>query len=544
MRLVKTILLSGGHYHDFEQGSQILCDLMKSFGRFNVVVTEDRSILRRLDGFDLLVMYTQGGDPTPSQEEGLLRFVKKGGGLVGIHSASDTFRQSRAFVRMLGGAFSSHGPLQEFEVTPSSGEDYLNQRLRPFRIKDELYLLEKFDSKNAKVSCSTRWQGKLHPMAYTKSFGKGRVAYIALGHNPSSLRNPGFQKLFLRALDWAARNEGRKAKTINVGVIGYGAYMGRIHIEMMSKTGVFHALAVCDKDPSRVQQARRDFPGIKTYRSIDAMISRAPVDMCVVCLPHNLHMPVVIRCLEAGKDVVCEKPMAVTADECTRMIEAAEKAGKILSINHNRRYDPFFFILKEIIASGAIGSIFHIEAFVGSYCAPPSTWRSEKETSGGCLHDWGAHLVDWCFGLLGEKALSVTGFFHKRFWFEVSNDDEASAIIRFASGAEARVTVSNLSCAPKPLFIIRGTTGSILMPDWETIKIYRSTPVGPAETTLKVREQGWFTDWSTFYFDLADHIFLGDKNPCTPEEGRRVIEVIKKAETSSRTGLSQRLIFG
>jgi predicted dehydrogenase len=229
---------------------------------------------------------------------------------------------------------------------------------------------------------------------------------------------------------------------VRAAVIGYGGAfnMGKAHAEWMNKAGMT-TVAACDVDPKRVAQAVDDFPGIRTYTSVDDLLKDPEVDLCVVILPHNLHASVAIQCAEAGKHVIVEKPMCISVAEADAMIAAAEKSGVMLSIFHNRRHDGDFLTIRDLIQKGTIGEVFHLEACLGGYHQPGSWWRSSKEISGGAMFDWGAHMIDWILNLVPEEIVGVDGYYHKRRWVDVSNEDHTELSIRYASGANAKVEI-------------------------------------------------------------------------------------------------------
>jgi predicted dehydrogenase len=197
-------------------------------------------------------------------------------------------------------------------------------------------------------------------------------------------------------------------ETIRCGVIGYGGAfnMGRAHAEYITQTDGLELTAVCDLDPTRTGAAKEDFAHISTYNDVAQMLAAPDVDLAVIVLPHNLHAPVSIQCSQAGKHVIVEKPMCVTVEEATQMIEASRAAGKMLSVFHNRRQDADYRTLRELVVEKKIiGDVFKIEVWSGGFHKQnPNWWRSSKEISGGYFYDWGAHFLDWLLGLVpGQK---------------------------------------------------------------------------------------------------------------------------------------------
>ena len=125
----------------------------------------------------------------------------------------------------------------------------------------------------------------------------------------------------------------KRAKDIKVGTIGYSASfnMGRAHLSEAARAGMT-PLAVCELDPSRLEAARQDFPGIETYSSVTEMLKKSELNLVAIITPHNTHLKLTLQCLRAGSGVVVEKPFAITTAECDTMIaEAKKRADQLLS---------------------------------------------------------------------------------------------------------------------------------------------------------------------------------------------------------------------
>jgi predicted dehydrogenase len=248
--------------------------------------------------------------------------------------------------------------------------------------------------------------------------------------------------------------------------------------------------------------------------------------------------------------VVVEKPMCLSVAEATAMIEAAEQAGRTLAVFHNRRHDGNVRTIREIVARGILGDLFHIEVTACGYGPgfdperqdPP--WRSLKEVSGGALHDWGAHAIDWILSMAPSRMTQVIGFFHKRIWHDLSNEDQTQALIRFDNGCVAEVLQSHIAFINKPyLWYILGTKGAIIDTGRDAIKGYCQELNGPPGGSLRLRTAAGErevkykeSDWATYYADLAEHLLRGAPVPVSGKDGRRVIAVLEAAEKSARSG--------
>lgn len=330
---------------------------------------------------------------------------------------------------------------------------------------------------------------------------------------------------------------------IRCAVVGYGAAFnqGRSHARQISETPGVKLVAVCDLDPARAAAAEADFPGIAGYTDLGRMIADGVADLAAVVVPHRYHASTALTCLRGGLHVVVEKPMAMTVGECTEMIDAAKAAGRMLTVYHNRRADGDFVTLRDLIRRGVIGEVFHVEYYSGGYGRPGGGWRADKTMSGGAFYDWGAHIVDWVLGLVDTRMESVTGFFHKRVWHDVTNEDQVQGIIRFAGGKVADVQQSSISLGPKPRWRILGTEGAI-------VDRGDRVRVGSGERgacQVRVRVHGYPAEFqvpygdrnpASFYAAVVRHLTAGGPVPVAPESARRVIAVLELAERSSASG--------
>jgi predicted dehydrogenase len=301
-----------------------------------------------------------------------------------------------------------------------------------------------------------------------------------------------------------------------------------MHANQMNEAGM-ETVAACDVDPKRMEAAATEFPGIRTYTSVESLLKDDEVDLCVVILPHNLHAETAIACSKAGKHVVVEKPMCVSTAEADAMIEACQAAGTMLSVFHNRRWDGDFMTMRKLIQEKTIGDVFHIEVCMADFREPGPWWRSDKEVSGGAMFDWGAHIVDWVQQLVPEPIAGVDGYFHKRRWHNRTNEDHTELVIRFESGKTAQIEVSSLAAARKDHWRILGTEGSIVQPAWEDLEV----TVDHKGHLAKFKVKPGPSTWGAYYENIAAHLMRAEELAVKPAEARRTIAIIEAAERSS-----------
>ncbi len=334
---------------------------------------------------------------------------------------------------------------------------------------------------------------------------------------------------------------------IRCGIVGYGPTFnfGWMHGRWIRGVPELELAAICDKDPERAALARQDFPGVDVTTDLDQMLASPDIDLASVVTQHNTHLPLVVRCLEAGKHTVVEKPMCLNIAEADQMIAAAQRAGKTLAVYHNRRHDGNVRAIKEALGQGLIGEVFQLELSACGFGRPGDTWRAQKDVSGGLFYDWGSHAIDWVLSMVPSRMAQISGFYHKLVWTDVSNEDQTRATILFENGTVADITQSSIAYAGKPLWRILGTKGAIVDSGAGAIDGYCRELIGPSGGSFKLitaegeRDVPYEeSDWVTYYADLAAHLLHGAPVPVSAEDGRRVITVLETAEQSSRQGRS------
>jgi predicted dehydrogenase/type 1 glutamine amidotransferase len=531
----KVLLITGGKYHPWDGCSAICKSFLDTTGRYSVTITKDRNDLkaRSLKRFDAVAVYTDSGKLEAAQQDGLVDFVKKGGRLLGLHSATASWQKNAKYIDMIGSSFATHGPILDFPVNIVDNDHVITNRMVDFRVMDEFYILEKYDPSQVEVLATAQWKGKTHPMAYTKEYGEGKIFYTALGHDERVFNHPEYQKLVIRGLDWTF---GRKEKRpLKAGVVGYGGAfnMGRMHMEGLCDVAGFEATAVCEVSAERRNVAEEEQPGIQTYSSVTQMLKKSDVEIVVLITPHNSHAKLALQCLNAGRHVITEKPFCITTKEADDMIKAAKKNKVMLSVFHNRRWDGDYKAIHDVVNKGLLGDIFHIEACMGCYDHPRYWWRSDKKISGGAFYDWGAHIVDWVLGLVPAKMTEISGHFQNdRVWHDVSNEDHCNAVVRFDNGCCANIELSHIAAIGKPRWRILGSLGAMTSTGEKTFDVVSFKEGMRVESKVSALE--W--DWQAYYRNIGDHLLLGEPLVVTPESARRVIGAIETAEKSSKAG--------
>ncbi len=540
----KVLLMLGGKYHEFEKCGEILADFLTRTAGYEVVATTDRGRFRKLDGFDAVIIHTQGGKLTAAQERGLLDFVRKGGGLVGLHGATASFTKNDGYMEMIGMEFVEHGPRCDITVEHSDDYEEIVPRVEKTWVQfDEVYTMKKRTEKKLRPFQYTWWQFERQVLGYTRTYGKGRVLYTGLGHSERGFRRPEFLNLVHKAVRWAAKE---KEQPLRWGIVGYGPLfgMGAHHAAFIGQTAGMELVAICDKDPARLDAAKEEQgKDVKCFLDTKDLVKSGCCDGVTAILPHNVHALVTVPLLEAGLHVISEKPFAITPDECDAMIDAAKDAGVVLSVYHSRHWDNDMWTIRELVEAGEIGEVFSIEHNMCGYGRPGQAWRTHKPISGGLMYDMGAHGFEKIFQIVpktdANRRAALFGNYLKMVWHDTTNEDHARAYVRFESGLEAMLTQSDLHAAAKPSWIVLGTNGScVSTPDGIELKQYMN---GAIRTTTVPYKPG--LTWLSYYWNFADHMFAGVPLIITPELAKATIQCVHGCEMASDAGKSLDVTF-
>ena len=328
------------------------------------------------------------------------------------------------------------------------------------------------------------------------------------------------------------------SRTISVGLLAYGA-IGDEHNRAIAATPGLHLAAVADTNPERLAAAQVLAPDVTTFTDSTTMLDSGLIELVVISTPPNSHYQWAKESLARGINVILEKPMALTLQECDELMELAAAKNLLLVVYQNRRFDADFVTMKKLIDDGSIGEVFSYESFVGGYSKPCSYWHSMVDVSGGAIFDWGSHFIDQILAIIPGKIDSVTGINQKRLWTHVTNADHADVSITFANGVRATFTNSDLAAARKPKFYVLGTTGAIIG-NWDPAA--GSAPadlpailtIHRADGTSEVITNTAPTPYS-FHKGVVEYLNHQTPMSVTTAQSRDVVAIMQAAEESAQS---------
>lgn len=345
-------------------------------------------------------------------------------------------------------------------------------------------------------------------------------------------------------------------KQYKAALVGYGG-MGHWHFEGICKTDRVKFVGVYDIDPKRMELAKSE--GFeKLYDSYEAMLADASLDIIVVATPNNFHKTLVCQALEAGKAVVCEKPVAMSSGELQDMMDTAKRTGSLFTIHQNRRADADYLAMREQAESGLLGKVFEIESRVTGSRGIPEGWRQYAVAGGGMMLDWGVHLIDQ---LMMMNPTPVTSVFCDMYHVAYQECDDGFKLqLKFEDGVMATIEVGTSHYIEAPRWYVCGDRGALTIPDWSCNgKVVRAsqhevtweeeiiyTKAGPTKTMaprakdtieeIALDPDKYFSDYDVFYRNLADVLDGTAELRVKPEEAMRVMKIMEAAFESDRTG--------
>lgn len=201
-------------------------------------------------------------------------------------------------------------------------------------------------------------------------------------------------------------------KKLGIALVGLGSYSGGQLAPALQETEHCYLAGIVTGTPSKIPTWKEKYSipdkNIYNYQTFDSIKANKDIDIVYVVLPNSMHAEYVIRAAAAGKHVICEKPMAITVEDCDRMIDACNKAGKMLSIGYRLHFEPYNLEMARLGREKTFGKLKKMVAGFG-FRPPSNVWRLKKELSGGGpLMDVGIYCIQGFCYVSGTEPISVT----------------------------------------------------------------------------------------------------------------------------------------
>ncbi len=338
-------------------------------------------------------------------------------------------------------------------------------------------------------------------------------------------------------------------------IIGFGG-MGSWHYEnISSKIPQINVKGIFDIRDQANEKAQE--LGVFVYPTLEALLEDSDIDLVTIAVPNNFHKDLSIRCMRAGKHVICEKPVTMDADELVEIIRVSEETGKLFSVHHNRRWDKDYVTIKKIISEDMIGKPYFIESRVQGSRRAMHGWRGYKVNGGGMVLDWGVHLLDQLMYMIDSPVVSVAAHLFNNFTEEV--DDNIKIFIRFENGVSGLLEMSTNCFVNLPRWHVSCLDGTAVIEDWKCNGkmvqlntdavmewsddiVYteagptRTMAPRPVQTTKEISLPEVTSDWSDYYNNIVDVLDEKADLIVKPEQVLRVMKVIDLIFKADKNG--------
>lgn len=326
---------------------------------------------------------------------------------------------------------------------------------------------------------------------------------------------------------------------IRIGIIGTGAISQVVHLPILAERDDVDLVAVADSDVHKAEVLSRRF-SVPVVMDPKDLIHFDELDALVLCTPNDTHEEMAIDALEAGKHVLVERPLAVTSAGAARVVDAAERAGRVLSVGMPHRYRPEVVALRSFVEGRELGDLYAVRGswLTRSVPAMRSTWRSDPEIAGGgALVDLGIPALDLCLWVIGFPAI-------KRVSCLLGPGSEgvecaASLMMETETGVALTLEVTDRLFAGEDRYYVRvmGSEGSGSLPPLEVFKRLGGRPI--EVTPRQPKPRGGENPYTNAYRRLLDDFVRcvsGISETTLPREQVKLMEVIETAYRAAEIG--------
>ncbi|KAK3059105.1 hypothetical protein LTR09_000671 [Extremus antarcticus] len=349
---------------------------------------------------------------------------------------------------------------------------------------------------------------------------------------------------------------------INVAVIGYGLSAKVFHIPLiLALPDDFKLYGIVQRSPKPDDDAQKDHPGTKAWRSVEEVYSDPDVDLVVITSIPSTHFQMCSDALNSGKHVLVEKPFVPTAAEADKLCQIQHQSGKLLSVYQNRRWDADFLTLRELVSSDRLGDIAEFETHFDRHRpdAPADSWKVVDEPGHGAIYELGTHLIDQVYHLFGMPQ-RVTGFVYLQRHGVKSGSHDACTVLLHYDDRRMIATVKAGVVSPEVeqlRFWVKGTKGGFKKFHLDVQEDQLKDGLRPGEEgfgeepeshhgTLTVIEDGKPSrathrtaapaTYVKYYRVFAKALRGEGEVPTTPGDARDVLRIIELAIQSSKEG--------
>jgi scyllo-inositol 2-dehydrogenase (NADP+) len=337
---------------------------------------------------------------------------------------------------------------------------------------------------------------------------------------------------------------------IDVAVIGFGLAGRAFHAQVIRATPGLRLAAILQRSG---EEAAEQYPDVRVVRSLGELLAIREIQLVVIATPNDTHAALARACMEAGRDVVVDKPFATTLAEATELVELARKLGRLITVYQNRRYDGDFQAIRKLVSEGTLGRVVRFESNYDRYrpALKAASWRERRVAGAGILFDLAPHLIDHALVLFGLPEAVTADVRVER--DDAVVDDAFDVMLHYSRGMRAVLRSTMLAAAQRPRFVLLGTRGAFFKQSFDPQEINLRNGTTFEDERWDVQgEEDWGmlttvengveaqtrlppvkSDYRDYYANVRDALLGKAELAVTPQHALDVMRILELARTSS-----------
>jgi scyllo-inositol 2-dehydrogenase (NADP+) len=335
---------------------------------------------------------------------------------------------------------------------------------------------------------------------------------------------------------------------IDVGLIGFGLAGRYFHAPLIRAVPGLRLAAVLQRNGD---EAAKRYPEARIVRSLEELLAIDSIRLVVIASPNQTHFPFAVQCLEAGRDVVVDKPITPALLEGTELFRIAKKCGHLLTVFHSRRFDADFQAVRQVVAGSELGRILRFETHYDRYrpTSRANAWREVPGPGSGILFDLAPHLIDHAMTLFGPPEAVAADIRIEREGF--LTDDAFDICFFYPRNLRAHLHATMLCVTPRPRFVLLGEKGTFVKNEFDALEqALRREDIPKGESWALDPEEDWGElavvadgrtrkrkvasrgDWREFYANVRDALLGQAALQVTPKQVLDVMMALELAQES------------